>query len=193
MIEVNSQTRIADTLHNFAEVTVETFFAHVLIKRRQHQHTGATVLNRTCRERDRFNDRNNRCPASWHGSMPAATNASSNDDALVCRHRVRLASRAERGKPAVLRKQPLAVPDEAFPVRRKIRLTRCYDRCEHAPDALARGKRVDCSIIQHVLTLPSSFQLFEREWTDGVAITPRQLNEPVFRPGIRFSIAVFHW
>ena len=85
------------------------------------------------------------------------------------------------------------MPDEPLPVRRKIGLERGYDRREHAADALARGKRVDCSIIQHVLTVPSSFQLFERQWTDGVAITPRQLTDPVFRPGRRFSTAVFHW
>ena len=48
-----------------------------------------------------------------------------NGDALVCRHRVRLASRAKRGEPAILRKQPLAMPDEALPVRRKISLEWC--------------------------------------------------------------------
>src|SRR5439155_25652424 len=31
MIEINSQTRIANALHHFAEVTVETFFADVLV------------------------------------------------------------------------------------------------------------------------------------------------------------------
>jgi hypothetical protein len=47
MVEINFQTRIADALHHFAEITVETFFADVLIiKRRQHQHTGATVSDR---------------------------------------------------------------------------------------------------------------------------------------------------
>src|SRR4029077_3287866 len=57
MVQVNSQTRIADALHHFAEVTVETFVADVLvIKRRQHQHTGATVFHRMRRELDRFGD-----------------------------------------------------------------------------------------------------------------------------------------
>src|SRR4029077_4184884 len=47
MVKVNSQTPIADALHHLAEVTVEAFFADVLIiKRRQHQHTGATVFYR---------------------------------------------------------------------------------------------------------------------------------------------------
>ena len=58
MVEINSQTRIADALHHFAEVTVETFFADdLVIKRRQHQHTSAAVLYRMRRELDRLNDR----------------------------------------------------------------------------------------------------------------------------------------
>src|SRR5213080_5290462 len=58
MVEVSFQTRIADALHHFAEVTVETFFADALvIKRRQHQHTSAAVLYRMRRELDRLNDR----------------------------------------------------------------------------------------------------------------------------------------
>src|SRR4029453_14722774 len=44
MVEINSQARIADALHHFAEVTVETFFVDVLvIKWRQNQQHGATV------------------------------------------------------------------------------------------------------------------------------------------------------
>src|SRR6516164_8061729 len=47
MIKINSQTGVADALHDFAEVTVETFFGNVpIIKRRQHQHTGATMSHR---------------------------------------------------------------------------------------------------------------------------------------------------
>src|SRR5207247_9972227 len=58
MVEINSETRIADALHHFAEVTVQTFFADVLvIKRWQHQHTGATVFYRTRGEFDCFGDR----------------------------------------------------------------------------------------------------------------------------------------
>jgi hypothetical protein len=58
MVEVNFQTRIADALHYFAEVTVETFVADVfVIKRRQHQHTGATVFYRMSGERDCLGDR----------------------------------------------------------------------------------------------------------------------------------------
>ena len=49
------------------------------------------------------------------------------------------------------------MPDEPFPVRRKIRLKRRYDRREHTADALARGKTVDCGIVRHFLILPSSF------------------------------------
>jgi hypothetical protein len=88
-------------------------------------------------------------------------------DALVCRHRVRLAGRAERGKPAVLRQQPSAMPDEPFPVRRKIGPERRYDRREHAADAFTRGKRVNCRIIRHFLIVPSSFQLFEHQWAEN--------------------------
>src|SRR5204862_635670 len=47
MVEVNFQTRVADALHHFAEVTVETFFAKVLIiNRRQHHNTGETEIYR---------------------------------------------------------------------------------------------------------------------------------------------------
>src|SRR5204863_3218217 len=53
MVEVNFQARVADALHDFAEVMVETFFADVLvIKRRQHQHTSATMSYRMRRELD---------------------------------------------------------------------------------------------------------------------------------------------
>jgi hypothetical protein len=81
---------------------------------------------------------------------------------------------------------------------------------------LACGKRVDCGIIRHFLTLPSSFQLFEREWGEDALFhrsastcrffcnrrpdlgpqiwaVEKRPSELVFRPGIRFSIAVFHW
>ena len=58
MVQVNFQTRVADTLHDFAEVTVQTFFADVLIiKRRQHQHTATTMLYRMRREIDCLYDR----------------------------------------------------------------------------------------------------------------------------------------
>src|SRR5438132_12727154 len=44
VVEINFQSRITDPLHNFAEITVETFLTHILvIKRRQHQHTCDTV------------------------------------------------------------------------------------------------------------------------------------------------------
>src|SRR5439155_18867393 len=43
-------------------------------------------------------------------------------NALVCRYRVRLAGRTKHDEPAVLGNQPLAMPDEAFWIRRKIGL-----------------------------------------------------------------------
>src|SRR4029077_8126128 len=102
------------------------------------------------------------------------------------------------------------MPDEPLPVRSKIGFERGYDRREHAADAFARGKRIDCGIIRHFLIAPSSFELFERQWPRvrrfitrvnmqifsnrspelGPQIWVRKrLSEPAFRPGIRFSIA----
>src|SRR4029077_20386006 len=74
-------------------------------------------------------------------------------DALVCRHRVRLAGRAKWGQPAVRKKKALAMPDEPSTVRRKIGLERRYDRREHAADAQARSETVDCGIVRHFLIL----------------------------------------
>src|SRR4029453_3455990 len=55
MVDINFQTRIADALHYFAEVTVETFFADVfVIKRRKHQHASATVFYEIGRRPPRF-------------------------------------------------------------------------------------------------------------------------------------------
>jgi hypothetical protein len=101
-----------------------------------------------CRERDRFDDR--AATGAWHHARwidAARDQRIEQRDALVCRHRVRLAGRAERGKPAVLRQQPSAMPDEPFPVRRKIGPERRYDRREHAADAFARSETVDCGIV----------------------------------------------
>ena len=53
--------------------------------------------------------------------------------------------------------------DEPFAIRREIGLKRCHDGREHTADALARGKTIDCGIVRHVLILPFSFQLFERQ------------------------------
>jgi hypothetical protein len=126
-------------LHDFAEVTVETFFADVLvIKRRQHQHTGAAVFHRKCRYRDRFDNRaatGARHHAQW---IEAGRHERiQQGDALVWGHRVRFAGRAKRSEPAILRKQPSAMPDEPILVRRKIGLERRDDRREHTTDALA--------------------------------------------------------
>ena len=58
MVEINSKARIAHALHDFAEIAVETFFAEAfVIKRRQHQHTHASMLYRLRCELDRFRDR----------------------------------------------------------------------------------------------------------------------------------------
>src|SRR5207247_4063158 len=57
VVEIDFQTRIADALNHVAKVTVKTFVADVLvIKRRQHQHTCATVFYRMRSERDRLGD-----------------------------------------------------------------------------------------------------------------------------------------
>ena len=57
MIEINSQARVTDALHHFAKVTVEPFFADILVtKRRQHQHTSATVFHCVRCQLDRLDD-----------------------------------------------------------------------------------------------------------------------------------------
>jgi len=106
------------------------------------------------------------------------------------------------------------MPDEPLPVRSKIGFERGYDRREHAADAFARGKRIDCSIIRHFLIVPSSLnfsgvsgpsvrrfitrvnmQIFPNRsagLVEQIWVLKRP-NEPAFRRGIRFSIAVFHW
>jgi len=67
------------------------------------------------------------------------------------------------------------MPDEPLPVRSKIGFERGYDRREHAADAFARGKRIDCGIIRHFLIVPSSFELFERQWAERASFHhPRQ-------------------
>src|SRR5436190_543215 len=136
MVEVNSKSRIADALHHFAEVTVETFFADVLIiKRRQHQHPSATMFYCMRSELDCLGDRAATGAGHHAGRIGAGCKQSiEQKDALVCRHRVRLAGGAERGQPAVLRKQPLAMPDESLRLRRKIGLERRYDRRQYAAD-----------------------------------------------------------
>ena len=81
MVEIDSQTRIADALHHFAVVTVEAFFADVLvIKRRQHQHTGATVFSRMRGEFDCSESEQQPVPGIMRdGSMPAAISALSKE------------------------------------------------------------------------------------------------------------------
>src|SRR3954469_11861877 len=58
MIQINFQTPVADTLHDFAEISVETFFSDFsVIKRRKHQHAGATVFYSVRCELDRLANR----------------------------------------------------------------------------------------------------------------------------------------
>src|SRR5205807_7654575 len=63
------------------------------------------------------------------------------------------------GEPAVLGKQPLAMPDEAFWIRRKIGLERRYNRHEYAADAFAHGftSNIKSLTIKHPFPNRNSF------------------------------------
>src|SRR5205085_12475280 len=104
MVEIDSQPGITHTLHDLAEVAVETFFADAfVIKRRQHQHTRASVLYRLRCELDRLSDRATTC--AWHHTRwidPGRDELVEQRRALFHRQRVRLAVGAEHGQPAVL-------------------------------------------------------------------------------------------
>src|SRR5258707_14308538 len=60
------------------------------------------------------------------------------------------------------------MPDEPFPVRRKIDRERRHDRREHAADAFGHGFTSNIKPLTSnipFLILPSSFELFERQST----------------------------
>src|SRR6266480_3000563 len=60
------------------------------------------------------------------------------------------------------------MPDEPFPVRRKIDRERRDDRREHAADAFGHGFTSNIKPLTSnipFLILPSSFELFERQYT----------------------------
>ena len=139
MIEINFKSHITDALHHFAEVAVETFFADILvIERRQHQHTRATVLDRLCGELDRFHER--AAAGSRHHAQridPGRDQLVEQRRALFHRQRVRLAVRPEHGQSAVLRKQPLTMRDKTLTIRREIGLERGNDRRQHSADSFS--------------------------------------------------------
>src|SRR5438477_6406718 len=138
MVKINFQPRIAHPLHDFAEVAVETIYADAfVIKRWQHQHTRASMLYRLRGELDRLSDRATACARHDARQIDAGRDQRVEQQrALFDRQRVRLAIGPEYGQPAFLRQQPVTMPDESLPIRRKITLKWRNDGRQHTPNPL---------------------------------------------------------